>query len=173
MERNRVERNRAARRGSETAMIAGSHFRDETTPNFSGAIHLQLACLGRRAWWALAALIPVAFLFAPGCAGTKVESASRNAESVPVTVAKVEQKAVPMDITVIGNVEAYATISVKAHIGGELVKAYFQEGDFVKQGDMLFQIDPRPYEAALKLAQANLARDTAQASLAEANLAKD
>lgn len=78
-----------------------------------------------------------------------------------------------MDINVIGNVEAYATISVKAQIGGELMKVYFQEGDFVRKGELLFQIDPRPYQAALKLAEANLARDRAQASLAEANLAKD
>ena len=120
-----------------------------------------------------AGLLLAALALGPGCAGTKVQSASREADSVPVTVAKVEQKAVPLDINVIGNVEAYATISVKAQIGGELVKAYFQEGDFVKQGDLLFQIDSRPYEATLKLAQANLARDTAQASLAEANLAKD
>lgn len=123
--------------------------------------------------WGCAALLLATLVLEPGCAGTKVQSASRDPDSVPVTVAKVEQRAVPVDISVIGNVEAYATISVKAQIGGELMKAFFQEGAFVKQGEVLFQIDPRPYEAALKLAEANLARDTAQASLAEANLAKD
>ena len=67
---------------------------------------------------------------------------------VPVTVAAASQKDVPVEVQVIGNVEAYSTITVKAQIGGQLMKVYFQEGDFVKKGDPLFEIDPRPLEAA-------------------------
>ena len=92
---------------------------------------------------------------------------------VPVLVAKVSQKDVPINIEIIGNVEAYSTISVKAQIGGQLTTASFQEGDYVKKNDLLFTIDPRPYEAALSQAQANLARDTAALSQGDANLARD
>ncbi len=80
---------------------------------------------------------------------------------VPVVVAKVSQRDVPINVDVIGNVEAYSTITVKAQVGGELTKVSFHEGDSVKKGDLLFTIDSRPFEAQLSQAQANLARDTA------------
>jgi multidrug efflux system membrane fusion protein len=92
---------------------------------------------------------------------------------VPVTVATAVQKNVPVEVQVIGNVEAYSTISVKAQVTGQLEKAFFHEGDFVKKGDALFSIDPRPLEAALNQAKANLARDEASVGQARANLARD
>lgn len=92
---------------------------------------------------------------------------------VPVTVATAAQKNVPVEVQVIGNVEAYSTISVKAQVTGQLEKMFFHEGDFVKKGDMLFNIDPRPLEAALNSAKANLARDEASLGQARANLARD
>src|SRR6202034_3910505 len=92
---------------------------------------------------------------------------------VPVVVAMVSQRDVPINVDVIGNVEAYSTISVKAQVGGELTKVSFHEGDFVKKGDLLFTIDARPFEAQIAQAQANLARDTAALSQAQANLARD
>jgi len=92
---------------------------------------------------------------------------------VPVVVAMVSQRDVPINVDVIGNVEAYSTITVKAQVGGELTKVSFHEGDSVKKGDLLFTIDGRPFEAQLSQAQANLARDTATLSQAEANLARD
>ncbi len=81
---------------------------------------------------------------------------------VPVTAGTVIQKAVPVKVRAIGNIEAYSTISVKSQIGGILTHVYFREGQDVNKGDLLFTIDPRPYEAALKQAEANLAKDTAQ-----------
>jgi multidrug efflux system membrane fusion protein len=92
---------------------------------------------------------------------------------VPVTVATVNHKNVPVEIQVIGNVEAYTTISVKAQVTGQIVEVHFKEGDFVKKGDLLFQIDPRPLEAVLNQAQANLTRDEASLGQAQANLARD
>ncbi|MDH5768797.1 MAG: efflux RND transporter periplasmic adaptor subunit [Nitrospirota bacterium] len=83
-------------------------------------------------------------------------------EGVPVAVSTVVQKTVPVQIRAIGNVEAYSTVSVKSQIGGELLRIHFKEGQDVKKGALLFTIDPRSYEAALKQAEANLARDTAQ-----------
>lgn len=92
---------------------------------------------------------------------------------VPVVVATVGEKTVPINIDVIGNVEAYSTISVKPQISGQLTKVSFQEGDFVKKDDLLFTIDSRPYEAQLNQLQANITRDTAALGQAEANLARD
>lgn len=92
---------------------------------------------------------------------------------VPVTVAVSATKDVPVEVQVIGHVEAYSTISVKAQVTGELTKAYFQEGDYVKKGAPLFSIDKRPLEAALNQAIANVARDRASVGQAQANLARD
>src|SRR5579872_251274 len=139
-------------------------------------------------------LMTCAFLAMQGC-GSKTEAdatAGRgpgggrggrgrgDSGPVPVVVATVMQKDVPVNIDVIGNVEAYSTISVKAQVGGQLTKVYFQEGDYVKKDDALFTIDPRPFQAQLSQAQAQLgqaqansARDSAALSQAQANLARD
>jgi multidrug efflux system membrane fusion protein len=92
---------------------------------------------------------------------------------VPVLVAVAAQKNVPVEIQVIGNVEAYSTISVKAQVTGQLTNVYFHEGDYVKKGDLLFTIDARPLEAALNQSKANLAKDEASLGQAQANLARD
>ncbi len=81
---------------------------------------------------------------------------------VPVTAGTVEQKTVPVQIRVIGNVEPYSTVSVKSQIGGILMRVHFREGQDVNNGALLFTIDPRPYEAAVKQAEANLSKDNAQ-----------
>jgi multidrug efflux system membrane fusion protein len=88
--------------------------------------------------------------------------------AVPVTVGVVTQKAVPVQIRVIGNVEASSIVGVRAQIGGTLTKIHFTEGQDVQKGDLLFTIDPRPYEAALRQAEANLARTEAQLENARA-----
>src|SRR3990172_9476887 len=65
-------------------------------------------------------------------------------EAVPVDVAEVVQRDVPVQLHAIGNVEAYATVSVKSLVDGELAEIRFQEGQEVHEGDLLFVIDPRP-----------------------------
>ncbi len=90
-----------------------------------------------------------------------------------MTIAKVGQKTVPIEVQVIGNVEAYSTIGVKSQVGGSLIQVGFKEGESVKKGALLFVIDPRPFEASVSQAKATLARDQAQAGLARANLARD
>jgi membrane fusion protein, multidrug efflux system len=87
---------------------------------------------------------------------------SRGGEAVPVLVATAVQKSVAVQLRAVGNVEAYTTVSVKSQVTGAINKAHFKEGQDVKKDQLLFTIDPRPYEAALKQAEANLARDTAQ-----------
>jgi multidrug efflux system membrane fusion protein len=108
------------------------------------------------------------------CSSKEPAAASaRKSDGVPVSVALVGQKDVPMEIQVIGNVEAYATIQVKARVNGQLIAVHFREGDYVRKGDRLFSLDPRPFEAQLNQAEANLARDEAQLNLAQANLNRD
>jgi membrane fusion protein, multidrug efflux system len=81
---------------------------------------------------------------------------------VPVMVAQAIQKTVPIEVHAIGTVEAYSTVSLKSQIDGRIAAVYFHEGQTVKKGDLLIQIDPQPFEAALRQAQADLARDRAQ-----------
>jgi multidrug efflux system membrane fusion protein len=88
---------------------------------------------------------------------------------VPVTVAKVTQRTIPIQIRTIGNVEPYSTISVKAQVGGQLMHVYFKEGDAVRKDQLLFEIDPRVYQEQVKQAEANLAKDAANAANAEAD----
>ncbi len=83
--------------------------------------------------------------------------------TVPVAAATVAQQDVPLQILAIGNIETINAVSIKALVGGEVQGVFFKEGQDVKKGDLLFQIDPRPYDAALKQAAATLARDVAQA----------
>jgi multidrug efflux system membrane fusion protein len=87
---------------------------------------------------------------------------------VPVTIAKAVRKAMPLELSAIGTVEASSSVAVRAQITGELTAVNFKEGDDVTQGQVLFRLDRRPLEAALKQAEANLARDTAQAANASA-----
>jgi len=91
----------------------------------------------------------------------------------PVSVAKVSQESVPADLKVVGTVEASAIVQVKSQVAGELMTTHFTEGQNVTKGDLLLEIDPRPYEDALRQAQAAANRDKAQIAQAEAQLARD
>lgn len=92
---------------------------------------------------------------------------------VPVEVAKVTLKSVPVDITVVGNVEAYSVVSIRAQTGGMLTEVHFKDGDYVKKGDLLFVIDPKPLEGQMNSAKANLAKSSALLKQAQAQLARD
>jgi multidrug efflux system membrane fusion protein len=85
---------------------------------------------------------------------------------VPVLAAKVARRDVPNQLREIGTVEAFEAIAIKAQVEGILDTVMFKEGDFVTKGQILFRIDPRPFAAALSQAQANQARDQADASQA-------
>jgi len=87
---------------------------------------------------------------------------------VPVTVGQASLKTVPVQVRVIGTGEAYSTVNVKSQVDGRIENVHFQEGQDVKKGDLLFSIDPRPFQAAVQQAEANLARDQAQLRNAKA-----
>jgi multidrug efflux system membrane fusion protein len=108
---------------------------------------------------------------ANGCsnksAGIDLPAKARTSAAVPVRVAKAEAEDVPIQLRNIGNVEAYATVTIRSQITGQLIKVHFQEGQEVKAGDMLFTIDPRPSQGMLRHAQADLKRDLAQLASAK------
>jgi len=83
---------------------------------------------------------------------------------VPVVTAKAQAKSVPVNIPAVGTVEPVTTVQIRAQVTGQLSAVHFSEGQDVKKGQLLFTIDPRPFQAALQQAQAVLARDTATAS---------
>jgi multidrug efflux system membrane fusion protein len=87
--------------------------------------------------------------------------------AVSVVTATVEQKTVPVEIRNFGTVDAYSTVAIKSQITGVLTDVHFTEGQLVPKDAMLLSIDSRPYEAALKSAQANLSKDEAQLKNAE------
>ena len=103
----------------------------------------------------------IAALLASGC--SKPQAAPATAAAVPVRVATVVQKTVPVQVTAIGNVEAYSTVAIKVLVAGELTAVHFREGQDVHKGDLLFEIYRPPFEVALQEAEANLARDKARA----------
>ena len=92
--------------------------------------------------------------------------APKGPPAIPVTVEPVDQRLVPFRIQAIGNVEAYSTVAVKARVDGQIIQVGFKEGEEVRKGQALFKIDPRPFEAALRQAEANALRDTAAAEQA-------
>jgi multidrug efflux system membrane fusion protein len=91
---------------------------------------------------------------------------------VPVGVAAVEQRPVPLQVLAVGTVQAYTTVGVKSQVAGQLTMVHFREGQDVKRDQLLFTIDPRPFEAALHQAQPNVGKDTAQLRQMEAALAQ-
>ena len=103
------------------------------------------------------ALAFVAFRYMPGTRA----AAPQAPKAVPVSVAQVVQKSVPVTLHAIGNVEPYTSVAVKARVDGQIVAVRFREGDEVRQGAVLFEIDRRPFDAQLAQAQANLLKDQA------------
>jgi membrane fusion protein, multidrug efflux system len=112
------------------------------------ALSVTLAAFG---WW--------------GCSAKTEKAESKPNVStvpVPVLVASSEAQDVPLELRNIGNVEAYSTVTIRSQVTGQITKVHFREGDEVKTGDLLFSIDSRPSDGALRQAQADLKRDQAQ-----------
>src|ERR1043166_7450529 len=110
--------------------------------------------------------LPVAALVMSALLGCSRKGAG-GAPKVPVTVAHAEQRAVPFEIPATGTAEPVQTASVQSQVTGVLTHVTFHEGDDVTAGQVLFEIDPRPFRAALDQAKAMLARDQAQAQAAQ------
>ena len=111
----------------------------------------------------VATTVLAAALLAAGCSRKGPGGPPR----VPVTIARAERRPIPFEITATGTVEPLQTASVQAQVTGILTAVAFHEGDDVAAGQLLFQIDPRPFQAALAQARGMLGRDVAQAQNAQ------
>lgn len=88
-------------------------------------------------------------------------------KALAVTAALAEKRTVPVSLKAVGSVEAYSSVAIKTRVGGQIAEQFVRDGQDVRQGDPLFRIDPRPFEAAVREAQAKLERD--QVLLKKAN----
>jgi len=111
---------------------------------------------------AMTAVATLCLFLSVGCSRKGAGGPAR----VPVTIARAEQRAIPFEIAATGTAEPRQTVSVQSQVSGVLTQVAFREGDDVLAGQVLFQIDPRTFQAALDQAQAMLARDQAQAQSA-------
>lgn len=100
------------------------------------------------------------------------KSAAATNRPVPVLAAEVQQRKMPIYLTALGTVEAYNTVTVRSRVDGQLVRVNFKEGQMVRRGALLAQIDPDPYAAAVEVAQGQLARDQAAAAIGKTEAAR-
>lgn len=107
-----------------------------------------------------------------GAVKTDGHAKKRTPPPAPVRVGRARTQTVPIRIEGVGNVQARSSVAIKARIDGQLFSAGVKEGQAVHKGDVLFQLDPRPFEAQLKQAEANLARDKANLVKARSDLAR-
>ena len=122
-----------------------------------------------------AAALVASLLGMAGCSESPAGGAPARpapAPAVPVGAATAEQRLVPVQVTTVGNVQAYTTVGVKSQVAGQIQQVHFTEGHEVKRGDLLFTIDPRPLEAVLRQAEANVVKDRAQLRQMEAAVAQ-
>ena len=110
----------------------------------------------------VAALAVILYASMPATPQAQDAKGGRPQSAVPVAVATVTEQSVPVRVPAIGNVEAYSTVALKARVDGQVMEVNFKEGQKVAKGAILFRIDARPFEAALRQVEANLMRDTAQ-----------
>ena len=120
-----------------------------------------------------AALVPAAMLMLAACSDNAAGKARVQLPPVPVTVGEAVEKTIPVQLTAVGNAQAYTTVGIKSQINGQLVEVRFKEGQDVRKGDLLFVIDPRPFEAALRQTEAALSQRQAEVRQAQAAVERD
>jgi multidrug efflux system membrane fusion protein len=124
-------------------------------------------------WTRMLSLVAVAALAAACSDHATAQKTPPPAPPVPVVVADVVQRAVPLRVNAVGSVQASSTVAIRSQVAGEIRQVHFTEGRDVKRGDLLFTIDARPFETALRQAEAALAQRQAEVAQAQANLARD
>ncbi len=126
--------------------------------------------------WRLTAIVVVLCLFAANCSrptsGAPAKGAGKQRSAAGVRVAKAERRDVAFELRAIGNVEAWSTVAIKSRVAGQLQKVHVRDGAEVKEGDLLFEIDPLPFLESVRGAEAALARDVAAEKQAEAAIVR-
>ena len=107
-----------------------------------------------------------------GGSTTAANSKARGPAPIPVTVQTVQKSDFPVYLDGLGTVQPYDTVTVRSRVDGQVLKVAFRQGQMVNEGDLLVQIDPRPYQAALEQAQAKKAQDEANLANARLDLAR-
>src|SRR5437870_8678432 len=118
--------------------------------------------------WALGALLLLA-----ACSDNAAGKARVQLPPVPVSLGDVVEKSIPVQLTAVGNAQPYTSVGIKSQINGQLVEVRFKEGEDVQKGDLLFVIDPRPFEAALRQTEAALSQRQAEVRQAQATVERD
>jgi membrane fusion protein, multidrug efflux system len=128
-------------------------------------------------------LVPAVLLLAvlAGCAGGSRQASSgsgaierpKDADAVPVVVAKVERSSIPVELHAIGTGQAFQSVSVESQVAGIVADVHYRQGQLVRKGALLVTLDERPFRAALSQAEAALARDRARAQLGQAQLERN
>jgi RND family efflux transporter MFP subunit len=126
---------------------------------------------GIRVGLVLAAVMAVV-LTGPSCRGLKPQSAA-SAPPLPVGVVKAIQMDVPVHAEWVATLDGYVNAQIQAQVSGYLISQNYKEGSYVHKGDVLFEIDPRPFQAVLDQAKGQLAQSRAQLYLADANVKRD
>ena len=126
--------------------------------------------LKRAILFALAILLLAGLAWRFGPFGMRAPARATAQAQVPVLAGAAETRSVPVYVEGLGSVQAFNTVTVKARVDGQITKVFFREGQDVKAGDSLFQIDPRPFQSALQQAEAAKEKDEAQLQSAQLDL---
>src|SRR3954467_7942306 len=133
---------------------------------------MKKAAIVATAVLALSAAGSVAYLNRHSAPAAEAPAPPPASPGVPVTAGTVTAADMPVLLNAIGTVQAFNNVTIKSRVDGQIVKVAFNEGQDVKAGTPLLQIDPRPYQAALEQAQATKEKDQAQLAMAQADLAR-
>jgi len=125
------------------------------------AVNKMKSPLIKRIFQILILLVVILVIHSWWTSGSKDKNAGKGTPPVPVLAGKVMKKDVPVYLDGLGTVQAYNTVTIHVRVDGQLVKVAFNEGQDVHEGDLLAQIDPAPYQAALDQALAKKAQDAA------------
>lgn len=120
---------------------------------------------GEHRYWSVLVLVAMtAILAACGKKGDAQAASAQTRPAAPVVVAVAEQGDVPVQLTAIGNIESYQTVQIRSQVNGQIKSIFFKEGQDVRKGQLLFQLDKRPLQADLEKAIGMLQHDEAQAA---------
>lgn len=117
----------------------------------------------RRSWWPWAggALLLIGYLLFRSLAGHAAKDPAPSARAIPIAAATARKGDMPVTLTGLGTVTALNTVTVKSRVDGQIVRIAFQEGQAVRQGELLVEIDPRPFRVQLMQAEGQMAKDQA------------